>query len=50
MRTTNTPPKVTSCGLLLYQAGGVGTKSLGALKQANNFHDNEIDVCNFGKG
>ena len=45
-----TPPKIIACGLLLYQAGGIGTRSLGALKQANDFHDNENDVCNVGKG
>jgi hypothetical protein len=47
------PPKVTACGLLLYKAGGVSgsTKSgISQVKADNNFHDNEQNVCNFGKG
>lgn len=48
-----TPPKVTACGLLLYKAGGVSgsTKAgLSFIKADNNIHDNETDICNFGKG
>ena len=48
-----TPPKVTACGLLLYKAGGVSgaTKTgLSFIKADNNFHNNETDICNFGKG
>ena len=48
-----TPPKVTACGLLLYKAGGVSgaTKTgLSYIKADNNFHNNETDICNFGKG
>ena len=47
------PPKVTACGLLIYKAGGVSgaTKSgLSFIKADNNFHANEEDICNFGKG
>ena len=48
-----TPPKVTACGLLLYKAGGVSgaTKNgISFVKADNNFHENETDICNFGKG
>jgi hypothetical protein len=47
------PPKVVACGLLIYKAGGVSgaTKSgLAFVKADNNFHNNEQNVCNFGKG
>ena len=47
------PAKVTACGLLIYKAGGVSgaTKSgLAFIKADNNFHANEQDICNFGKG
>ena len=47
------PAKVTACGLLIYKAGGVSgaTKSgLSFIKADNNFHANEQDICNFGKG
>ena len=47
------PAKVTACGLLLYKAGGVSgdTKTgLSFIKADNNFHNNETDLCNFGKG
>lgn len=48
-----TPPKVTACGLLIYKAGGVSGSSktgLSYIKADNNFHNNETDICNFGKG
>jgi hypothetical protein len=48
-----TPSKVTACGLLIYKAGGVSASTKGGIsfvKAENNFHDNETDVCNFGKG
>ena len=38
---------------MIYKAGGVSgaTKSgLSFIKADNNFHDNEQDICNFGKG
>jgi hypothetical protein len=38
-----TPSSYIACGFLLYQAGGVSSSS-------NNFHDNERNQCNFGKG
>jgi hypothetical protein len=47
------PAKVTACGLLIYKASGVSgaTKSgLAFIKADNNFHANEEDICNFGKG
>jgi hypothetical protein len=47
------PAKVTACGLLIYKAGGVSgaTKSgLAFIKADNNFHANEENICNFGKG
>lgn len=47
------PPKVTACGLLLYKAGGVSGATgngLSYVKAENNFHDNEKNICNFGKG
>jgi hypothetical protein len=48
-----TPAKITACGLLIYKAGGVSgaTKSgISYVKADNNFHDNETNICNFGKG
>jgi hypothetical protein len=47
-----TPDKVTACGLLIYKAGGVSASKNGvsSLKADNNIHDNETDICNFGKG
>ena len=48
-----TPSKVTACGLLIYKAGGVSgaTKAgISYIKADNNFHDNETNICNFGKG
>ena len=48
-----TPSKVTACGLLIYKAGGVsGATKTGTsyIKADNSFHDNETDICNFGKG
>jgi len=43
---------VTACGLLIYKAGGVSASKNGvsSLKADNNVHDNETDICNFGKG
>lgn len=38
-----TPPDVTSCGILLFQAAGVKV-------QQNTYFDNETNMCNFGKG
>jgi len=38
-----TPPDVTSCGILLFQAAG-------AKVQQNTYFDNETNLCNFGKG
>jgi hypothetical protein len=47
-----TPAKVTACGLLLYKAGGVSASKAGLsyVKAENDFHNNEANVCNFGKG
>jgi parallel beta-helix repeat protein len=47
-----TPAKVTACGLLIYKAGGVSASKNGIsfIKAENSFHDNETDICNFGKG
>jgi hypothetical protein len=47
-----TPDKVTACGLLIYKAGGVSASKNGvsSLKAENDIHDNETDICNFGKG
>ena len=48
-----TPAKVTACGLLIYKAGGVsgGPKAgIAYIKADNSFHNNETDICNFGKG
>jgi hypothetical protein len=48
-----TPAKVTACGLLIYKAGGVsGAAKAGIayIKADNDFHNNETDICNFGKG
>jgi hypothetical protein len=47
-----TPAKITACGLLIYKADGVSASKNGIsyLKNENNFHDNETDICNFGKG
>jgi hypothetical protein len=46
------PAKVTACGLLLYKAGGVSASKAGIsyVKAENDFHNNEQNVCNFGKG
>jgi hypothetical protein len=47
------PPKVVACGLLIYKAGGVSgaTKSgIQYIKADNDFHANEQNICNFGKG
>ena len=47
------PAKVVACGILLYKAGGVSGASkngLSYLKSDNTFANNEVDVCNFGKG
>ncbi len=48
-----TPAKVTACGLLIYKAGGVSgaTKNgFSSIRADNNFHNNETDICNFGRG
>lgn len=48
-----TPAKITACGLLIYKAGGVSGASktgISYIKADNNFHNNETDICNFGKG
>jgi hypothetical protein len=48
-----TPAKVTACGLLLYKAGGVSASTkagLSYVKAENDFHNNETNICNFGKG
>jgi parallel beta-helix repeat protein len=48
-----TPAKVTACGLLIYKAGGVSgqTKAgISYIKADNDFHNNETNICNFGKG
>jgi parallel beta-helix repeat protein len=47
-----TPKSYVACGLLIYRAGGVGASKGGIafIKAENNFHDNEVDICNFGKG
>jgi parallel beta-helix repeat protein len=48
-----TPSKVTACGLLIYKAGGVSGVSkagIAYIKADNSFHNNETDICNFGKG
>ena len=47
------PAKVTACGLLLYKAGGVSASTkagISYVKAENDFHNNEQNVCNFGKG
>jgi hypothetical protein len=47
------PSKITACGLLLYKAGGVSASTktgLSFVKAENTIHDNETDICNFGKG
>jgi len=47
------PAKVTACGLLIYKAGGVSGElkaGMSYIKADNSFHDNETNVCNFGKG
>lgn len=52
-RNNYTPPKVTACGLLIYKADGVGgqTKSgISYVRAENDFHNNEQNICNFGKG
>ncbi|MDX6550714.1 MAG: hypothetical protein QOJ31_1398, partial [Gaiellales bacterium] len=38
-----TPPGVTACGLLLFQAGGV-------TKSGNSLFANETNFCNAGRG
>lgn len=38
-----TPEAFTSCGILLFQAGGVKV-------QQNTYFDNETNLCNFGRG
>jgi hypothetical protein len=38
-----TPPSVTACGLLFFQAGGVK-------QNANTLFDNETNLCNAGRG
>ena len=48
-----TPPRSPRCGLLIYKAGGVsGAAKAGIayIKADNNFHDNETDIFNNGKG
>ncbi len=55
MVTSNnyTPSKVTACGLLIYKAGGVSGEfktGISYIKADNNFHNNETNICNFGKG
>jgi hypothetical protein len=48
-----TPSKVTACGLLIYKAGGVSGEfkaGIAYIKADNSFHNNETDICNFGKG
>ena len=47
------PPKVTACGLLIYKAGrvsGASKSGISFIKADNNIHDDETDICNFGKG
>ena len=47
------PPKVTACGLLIYKAGGISSVSgngLSNVKADNDFHANEKNICNFGRG
>ena len=48
-----TPRKVTACGLLLFKADGVGGEfksGLRYVREENDFHNNEQNICNFGKG
>jgi hypothetical protein len=48
-----TPRKVTACGLLLFKADGVGGQTKNGIKHVraeNDFHANEQNICNFGKG
>jgi hypothetical protein len=48
-----TPPKVTACGLLLIKADGVGGQiksGISYVRAENAFHNNEQNICNFGKG
>jgi parallel beta-helix repeat protein len=52
-RNNYTPSKVTACGLLIYKAGGVSGEfkaGIAYIKADNNFHNNETNICNFGKG
>jgi hypothetical protein len=51
-RNNYAPSKVTACGLLIYKAAGVSSTKTGLsfIKADNNFHGNEEDICNFGKG
>jgi hypothetical protein len=47
------PAKVTATGLLIYKAGGVSGQSkagVSYIKADNEFHGNETDVANYGKG
>ena len=47
-----TPKSFQACGLLLYKAGGVSATRPGIkwIREDNTFVDNEVDICNFGKG
>lgn len=52
-RNNYTPSKVTACGLLIYKAGGVSGEfkaGIAYIKADNDFHNNETNICNFGKG
>ncbi len=51
-KNSYSPPKITACGLLIYKAGGVSASKAGLsyVKAENDFHNNETNVCNFGKG
>jgi hypothetical protein len=53
MTLSGSPSKVTACGLLIYKAGGVSGASksgIAYVKADNDFHANEQNICNFGKG
>jgi hypothetical protein len=47
-----TPKSFVACGILIYKAGGVsGTKNgIASLRNDNILFNNEVDICNFGKG
>jgi hypothetical protein len=47
-----TPKSFQACGLLLYKAGGVRATRPGIkwIREDNTFVNNEVDICNFGKG